>query len=94
MWGRCEGAPTELRWAELLPLAQSVIVATAQRRLRNGLAYEAAVHICARSLGSPVSMARHELVGRDEAKIARAVTAFTKRISDDQWRRAREVVPG
>lgn len=79
-------------WSELLPLAQSVIVSTAQGRLRNRLAYEAAVHICARVMGSPVSVASTELIVRDEAKIAKAVAAFTKRMTDDQRTRVREIV--
>jgi hypothetical protein len=78
-------------WIDLLPMAQNVIIATAQGRLRNRLAYEAAVHLCARGLGSPVSVASTEIVVRDEARILKAVSAFTKRIAEDQRTRAREV---
>jgi hypothetical protein len=78
-------------WTDLLPLAQSVIVSTAQGRLRNRLAYEAAREICNRVMGTPVSIGSHEVIVRDEAKIARAVSAFTKRLTDEQRRRVREV---
>lgn len=76
-------------WTDLLPLAQSVIVSTAQGRLRNRLAYEAAVHICARVMGSPVSVASTELIVRDEAKIAKAVSVFARRMVELQRKRLR-----
>jgi hypothetical protein len=79
-------------WSELLPLAQSVIVSTAQGRLRNRLAYEAAREICNRVMGTPVSVASTELIVRDEAKIAKAVTAFSRRMATENRKRVREVV--
>lgn len=81
-------------WSELLPLAQSTIIATAQGRLRNRSAYEAAVYICNRVMGTPVSVGSHEVIVRDEAKIAKAVSAFAKRVADEQLHKAREVVAG
>lgn len=69
-------------WIELLPLAQAIIVATAQGRLRNRLAYEAAIYLTNRVLGGPVSS--HDIHVRDDARITRAVTAFTRRVATEQ----------
>jgi hypothetical protein len=76
-------------WSELLPLAQSVIVATAQGRLRNRIAFEAAVFLTNRVMGTPVSLASTELIVRDEARIAKAVSAFTKRVVAERRREIR-----
>ena len=80
-------------WSELLPLAQSVIVSTAQGRLRNRLAYEAAREICNRVMGTPVSVGSHEVIVRDEARITKAVSAFTKRMADSRRREVRAITP-
>lgn len=75
-----------IAWVDLLPTAQAVIVATAQGRLRNRLAYEAAVYLTNRVMGTPV--ASHEVNIRDHDRITRAVHAFTKRLADDSRRRS------
>ena len=67
-------------WTELLPMAQSVIEQTARGRLRNRLAFEAAVYLTNRCLGGPT--ASHELVVRDTEKIAKGVASFTKRLAE------------
>jgi len=69
-------------WIDLLPLAQAVIVATTKGKLRNRLAYEAAVYLTNRVIGSPVTS--HEIHVRDDARIARAVTAFAKRMDEER----------
>ena len=81
-------------WADLLPIAQSVVIATAQGRLGNGIAYEAAVHICNRVLGTPVSVGSRDVIVRDEARILRSVNAFTKRVAEVNRRNLREVAAG
>jgi hypothetical protein len=75
-----------LPWADLLPMSQAVIVATAQGRLRNRLAYEAAVYVTNRVMGAPT--ANHEVSVRDHAQINRALAAFTRRIADSSRRRS------
>jgi hypothetical protein len=65
-------------WVDLVPLAQGVIVATAQGRLRNRLAYEAAVYLVNRVIGTPVSS--HEVHVRDDVRIAKAISAFAQRM--------------
>jgi hypothetical protein len=67
-------------WTELLPMAQAVIEQTAQGRLRNRLAFEAAVYLTNRCLGGPT--ASHEVVVRDTERIARGVASFTKRLAE------------
>jgi len=81
-------------WADLLPIAQSVFIATAQGRLGNGIAYEAAVHICNRVLGTPVSVGSRDVIVRDEARILRSVNAVTKRVAEVNRRNLREVAAG
>jgi hypothetical protein len=66
-------------WSDLLPIAQEVILQTVQGRVRNRLAFEAAVYLTNRTLGSPT--ASHELVVRDMDRIARGVEAFSQRLS-------------
>src|SRR5262249_21431875 len=66
-------------FADLLPMAQNVIIATAQGRLRNRLAYEAAKYLVDRVLGSPV--ASHDIRIRDDARITQALAAFARRMS-------------
>lgn len=78
-------------WAELLPMAQMIVVRTAEGKIRNRLAYEAAREICNRVMGTPVSVGSHEVIVRDEARIAQAVSAFAKRMADERRRRVREV---
>jgi phage terminase small subunit len=87
-------AATMKPWSELVPMAQGIIVATARGEVRNRLAYEAAIHICNRVLGTPVSVASTELIVRDEARILRAVNAFTKRVAEGNRRNLREVAAG
>jgi hypothetical protein len=77
-------------WIDVLPMAQSVIIAAANGKVRGRLAYEAAVYICNRVMGTPVSVGSHEVIVRDEAKIARAVSAFAKRMTDERRRRLHE----
>ena len=72
-------------WIDFLPLAQITIVATAEGRIRNRLAYEAAIYLTNRVMGAPT--ANHDLVVRDQDRIVKAVTAFTKRLADDSRRR-------
>jgi hypothetical protein len=81
-------------WVDVLPVAQAVIIAAANGKVRGRLAYEAAVYICNRVMGTRVSVGSHEIIVRDEARIAQAVSAFTKRMADENRRRAREVVAG
>jgi len=69
-------------WIDLLPLAQAVIVATTKGKLRNRLAYEAAVYLTNRVIGSPVTS--HDIHIRDDARITRAVTAFAKRMDEER----------
>ena len=50
-------------WAELLPIAQSVILATAQGRMRSRLAFEASVYVVNRAQGLPQAIkAGRELI--------------------------------
>jgi hypothetical protein len=72
-------------WVELLPVAQQVLVATCQGRMRNRLAYEASKYICDRALGSPT--ASTQVTVRDEAKIIRAVAKFTTRVAEGRRQR-------
>lgn len=83
-----------LPWTEVLPLAQGVIIATAQGRLKSRIAYEASVYLVNRVMGTPPSSGTHEVIVRDEAKIAKAVAAFNQRVSDERRRRARELASG
>jgi hypothetical protein len=69
-------------WTELLSTAQTVIVATAQGRLRNRLAFEAAVYIVNRNLGSPT--ASHEVVVHDHETIKQGVKMFSQRLREAQ----------
>jgi len=69
-------------WIDLLPLAQGIVVATAEARIRNRLAYEAAVYLINRVIGTPVSS--HDIYIRDDARIARALTAFAKRMDEER----------
>jgi hypothetical protein len=75
-------------WTELLSTAQSVIVATAQGRLRNRLAFEAAVYIVNRNLGSPI--ASHEIVVKDNERIIRGVRMFGERLRAAQRKQLAE----
>jgi hypothetical protein len=65
-------------WADLVPEAQAVMVATMRGRLRDRLAMEASQLILDRALGKPTQHLEHELV-RDEARINKALHALTKR---------------
>jgi hypothetical protein len=81
--GVIEEAASRLRpWTAVLGLAQSVIVATAQGRLRNRLAYDAAVYLTNRCLGTPVATSETHVINHD--RVIRAVTAFGRRQADDQ----------
>jgi hypothetical protein len=75
----------ELRpYPEYMGLAQQVIVATAEGRLRNRLAFEAAVYITNRVMGTPV--ATSEVHVRNDERVARALAAFAKRVDQEQRR--------
>lgn len=67
-------------WAELLPVAQNVILATAQGRMRSRLAFEASVYVVNRAQGLP--QASTELVVRDERKVAQALNEFARRVAE------------
>ena len=77
-------------WADLLPSAQAVIVATSEGRLRSRLAYEAAVYLTNRVIGTPTSVASTEVVVRDGRRIAKAVEAFRKRVAAERVGEHRE----
>jgi hypothetical protein len=77
-------------WAALLPAAQSLIVSTVEGRVKNRVALEAAIYLVNRVCGTPTNVASTEVVHRDEGRIARAVAAFTRRMSDEQRRRVRD----
>lgn len=65
-------------WGSLVPLAQGVIVATAQGKLRNRLAYEAAIHILDRALGKPTE--RHTLELMDESRVNGLLRSMSARV--------------
>lgn len=73
-------------WSDLLPVAQAIVVATAQGRMRNRLAYEASVYLVNRCLGNPTATSEVHVINHE--RIAKAVGAFTRRITDEQRRRA------
>lgn len=73
-------------WSDLLPVAQAIVVATAQGRMRNRLAYEASVYLVNRCLGSPTATSEVHVINHE--RIAKAVGAFTRRIADEERRRA------
>jgi len=69
----------ELRpWIDLLPLAQGIIVATAQGKIRNRLAYEAACYLTNRVLGMPTATV--DLHVQNSERIAGATKVFTGRM--------------
>lgn len=75
-----EVVPVRVRpWMELVPESQAIILATARGRLRNRLAFEASVYIVNRALGSPVSS--HDVHVTDDARILKAIAAFTRRVA-------------
>jgi hypothetical protein len=74
---------SEMRpWAELRPLAQRVIVATAQSQLRNRLAYEAAVYLINRAEGTPTANIDIAILTREQVIVA--TKSFLTRAADEQ----------
>ena len=69
-------------WEDLLPMAQGVVVATAQGKLRNRLAYEAAIHILDRALGRPVE--RQEVEHLNRERVTTALRSLTRRVIREQ----------
>lgn len=68
-----------MSWADLLPSAQAVILATLQGRLRNRLSYEAAVYLCNRVMGAPTATLDVQLHNRQH--IVGAMKTFLARVS-------------
>lgn len=68
---------TFIAWSELVPMAQAVIVATAQGKIRNRLAYEASTYLINRALGQPTAV---QEVRVDEAQARRALDAYHARV--------------
>ena len=79
-------------WADLLPLAQSVIVATAQGKLRNRASFDAAVYLVNRVMGTPTNVSSQDVLIRDERRITEAIKSYARRVSDLQSDHGREVV--
>ena len=74
-----EGTSDQVRpWVDLLPLAQAVVVGTAEGRFRSRLSYDAARYICDRCLGAPMSTSVVRV--RDEAKVAHVLGKFMERL--------------
>lgn len=69
-------------WEDLLPMAQGVVVATAEGRLRNRLAFEAALHILDRALGRPVE--RREVEHLNRERVTTALRSLTRRVIREQ----------
>ncbi len=65
-------------WAQLLPAAQAVILATVQGRLRNRLAFEAACYLTNRVLGLPAATVDLNVANRE--RIAAATKNFASRM--------------
>lgn len=75
-----DGAASQLMsWADLLPSAQAVILATLQGRLRNRLSYEAAVYLCNRVMGAPT--ASIDLQVHNQERVVGAMKAFLDRMA-------------
>lgn len=79
-------------WVDLLPLAQSVIVATAQGKLRNRIAFEAAVYLSNRVLGTPTNVSSQDVLIRDERRITEAIKSYARRVTDLHRGHDREVM--
>jgi hypothetical protein len=82
-----ETASSLREWSELLPLAQSVIEATAQSRLKNRLSFDAACYITNRCLGSPTAIS--EIHVKDSERIRQGVAAFSARLADAKRKQKR-----
>jgi hypothetical protein len=74
-----------LEWDELLPLAQGILIAATQGRIRSRLQVETARYIVDRAQGTPV--ARNDVVVRNPESIGKALQVFSRRLAERNKKR-------
>lgn len=79
-------------WVDLLPLAQTVIVATAQGKLRNRISFEAAVYLVNRVMGTPTNVSSQDILVRDERRITEAIKSYARRVTERHRGNGQEVM--
>jgi hypothetical protein len=72
-------------WEELLPLAQGILIAAAQGKIRSRLQVDTARYIVDRAQGTPV--AKSDVVVRNPESVGKALQSFTKRIAETNKKR-------
>jgi hypothetical protein len=81
-----ERAVTQLvAWEELLPMAQGILIAAAQGKIRSRLQVDTARYIVDRAQGTPV--AKSDVVVRNPESVGKALQSFTKRIAETNKKR-------
>ena len=73
-------------------MAQAVIVATAQGKLRNRISFEAAVYLVNRVMGTPTNVSSQDVLIRDERRISEALKSYARRMTDARMGEGREVM--